>query len=167
MELVGDDDVMRIPAEQFLSPSLAAPGEGAGPAFELKFLIDENAAQKVETWTATQLKPDPHGDPALDGAYHTTTLYLDTANLDVFHRSPSFKRSKHRLRRYGREPHVYLERKTKTGDKVRKQRSVVPDEELALLSAPLSVVTWPGHWFHRRMLDRGLRPAALIDYVRK
>jgi hypothetical protein len=93
-------------------------------------------------------------------------LYLDTPNLDVFHRSPSFKRSKHRLRRYDREPRIFLERKTKTGDRVRKQRCIVPYEELSLLSAPLSVVTWPGHWFHRRLLDRGLRPAALLAYER-
>jgi hypothetical protein len=158
---------MRIPGEQDLSPSLVASGVGAGPAFELKFLLDADRAREVEDWASSRLEPDSHGDPTLDGAYHTTTLYLDTASLDVFHRSPSFKRSKHRLRRYGREPRVYLERKTKTGDKVRKQRCAIADAELALLSAPLSVVTWPGHWFHRRLLDRGLRPAALIDYARK
>ncbi len=112
------------------------------------------------------MAPDPHGDPALGGTYRTTTLYLDTPALDVFHRTPSFKRSKHRLRRYGTEPRVYLERKTKDGDRVRKLRNPIPDEELALLAAPLSVTTWPGHWFHRRLLDRGLKPSALVVYQR-
>jgi hypothetical protein len=157
---------MRISEEPILSPSLVDPGDGAGPAFELKFLLDEGTADEVEGWASSRLRPDPHGDPTLGGAYHTTTLYLDTPNLDVFHRTPSFRRSKHRLRRYGIEPHIYLERKTKTGDRVRKQRSAIPTEELSLLSAPLSVVSWSGHWFHRRLLDRGLLPSALIAYER-
>jgi hypothetical protein len=157
---------MRDLEEQILSPSLVEPGEGQGPAYELKFLVDEAKACEVEAWASARLRPDPHGNPALDGAYRTTTLYLDTPALDVFHRTPSFKRSKHRLRRYGTEPHVFLERKTKDGDKVRKQRNSIPDEELSFLSTPLSVMTWPGHWFHRRLLDRGLRPSALIAYQR-
>jgi hypothetical protein len=158
---------MEIPGEQILSPSLIEPGEGKGPAFELKFLLDEARAAEVEAWASAWLTPDPHGDPTLGGAYRTTTLYLDTPSLDVFHRTPSFKRSKHRLRRYGSEPTIYLERKTKNGDRVRKQRSAIPDEELALLASPLSVLTWPGHWFHRRLLDRGLRPSALLAYQRR
>jgi hypothetical protein len=157
---------MQVPEEQILSPSLIEPGEGEGPAYELKFLMDEAQAREAEAWAEAHLAPDPHGDPALSGAYRTTTLYLDTPALDVFHRAPSFKRSKHRLRRYGSEPHVYLERKTKDGDRVRKQRNAILDEELSLLAAPLSVTTWPGHWFHRRLLDRGLRPAALVVYHR-
>jgi hypothetical protein len=157
---------MRVPGEQILSPSLVEPGEGQRPAFELKFLLDEARAGEVEAWAASRLEPDPHGDPALGGAYRTTTLYLDTPSLDVFHRTPSFKRTKHRLRRYDSEPRIYLERKTKNGDRVRKQRCAVPEEELGLLSSPLSVLTWTGHWFHRRLLDRGLRPSALLAYVR-
>ncbi len=148
------------------SPSLAGPGAGGGPAYEMKFLVDEARAREAEAWAAARLAPDPHGDPALGGAYRTTTLYLDTPALDVFRRMPSFRRSKHRLRRYGSEPHIFLERKVKDGDRVRKQRSAVPDGELELLSNPMSVVSWVGHWFHRRLLDRGLRPAALVAYDR-
>lgn len=157
---------MCIPEEPILSPSLVNGDGRGGPAFELKFLLDEGRAGEVQAWASSHLRPDPHGNPALGGAYQTTTLYLDTPSLDVFHRTPSFKRTKHRLRRYGSEPHVYLERKTKTGDRVRKQRSVIPGEDLGLLSAPSSSATWPGHWFHRRLLDRGLRPSALIAYER-
>jgi hypothetical protein len=148
------------------SPSLAEPVEGVGPAYELKFLVEEELACAAEAWASGRLVLDPHGDPALDGAYRTTTLYLDTPTFDVFQRRPSFRRSKHRLRRYGSEASIYLERKSKNGDRVRKQRSVVPEEEVALLANPLSLVMWPGHWFHRRLLDRGLRPAALIAYER-
>jgi hypothetical protein len=156
----------QVPGNPILSPSLVEPGEGEGPAFELKFLVDEAQAREAEAWASSRLAPDPHGDLSLGGAYRTTTLYLDTPALDVFHRSPSFKRSKHRLRRYGTERLIYLERKTKDGDRVRKQRNAIPDGELSLFAAPLSVTTWPGHWFHRRLLDRGLRPAALVVYHR-
>jgi hypothetical protein len=158
--------MMQVPGDDILSPSLVEPGEGEGPAFELKFLVEDAQAREVEAWASARIMLDPHGDPSLGGAYRTTTLYLDTPALDVFHRSPSFKRSKHRLRRYGSEPRVYLERKAKDGDRVRKQRNAIPDEELSLLAAPLSVTTWPGHWFHRRLLDRGLRPSALVVYHR-
>ena len=158
--------MMQVPGDAILSPSLVEPGEGEGPAFELKFLVDDAQAREAEVWASARLTPDPHGDPCLGGAYRTTTLYLDTPALDVFHRTPSFKRSKHRLRRYSTEPRIYLERKTKDGDRVRKQRNAIPEEDLSLLTAPLSVTTWPGHWFHRRLLDRGLRPSALVVYHR-
>lgn len=152
--------------EWIQSPSLEEPVEGAGPAYELKFLVAEELARAAEAWASGRLAPDPHGDPELDGAYRTTTLYLDTPTFDVFQRRPSFRRSKHRLRRYGTEASIYLERKSKNGDRVRKQRSVVPAAELASLANPMSLLTWPGHWFHRRLLERGLRPAALIAYER-
>ncbi|MBI1915070.1 MAG: polyphosphate polymerase domain-containing protein [Planctomycetes bacterium] len=155
-----------VSGECIQSPSLPEPALGAGPAYELKFLVEEELARAAQAWASGRLAPDPHGDPELDGAYHTTTLYLDTPTFDVFQRRPSFRRSKHRLRRYGTEANIYLERKIKNGDRVRKQRKAIPVEEVTLLANPMSLVTWPGHWFHRRLLDRGLHPAALIAYER-
>jgi hypothetical protein len=148
------------------SPSLCENGHGIGAAYELKFLLDEPRARAVEECVRDRLPFDPHGDPALGGAYATTTLYLDTPDLDVFYRSSRFKRRKYRLRRYGADPRVFLERKTREGDRVRKRRCDVPDEDVLLLAHPMSVVTWPGHWFHQRVLLRGLRPACLIGYER-
>src|SRR5205807_186635 len=81
------------------SPSLSTPADGLGPAFELKFLLDEPLARAVEDQVRGRLPLDTHADPALGGAYRTTTLYLDTAALDLFHRMPSFKRRKYRLHR--------------------------------------------------------------------
>jgi hypothetical protein len=149
----------------FASPSLAA-ADAEGPAFELKFLLDEARAQEVEVWARVRLALDPHGDPALGGAYLTTSLYFDTPGLDVYHRSPGYKRRKFRLRRYGAAPWAFLERKSKWGDRVRKRRTPLPDEELALLAHPMSVVTWPGHWFHRSLLARRLVPACRVSYQR-
>src|SRR5438105_8753232 len=98
------------------SPSLSSSGNGEGPAFEMKFLLQEPLARAVEACLGGRLPLDPHGDPALGGAYCTTTLYLDTVNLDVYRRTASFKRRKYRLRRYGDEPRIFLERKKRTAD---------------------------------------------------
>jgi hypothetical protein len=155
-----------LTAPDFESPSLGSPAEGAGPAYELKVLLDEARAQEVEGWARHRLALDPHGDPALGGAYYTTSLYCDTPELDVYHRAPSYKRRKFRVRRYGSAPWTFLERKAKWGDRVAKRRTVVPEEELRLLTQPLSVVTWPGYWFHRRLLARRLGPACRIVYQR-
>jgi hypothetical protein len=163
----GGEDIVTPPATAagFESPSLTASAAGA-PAFELKFLLDEARAQEVEAWAHARLVLDPHGDPALGGAYRTTTVYTDTPGLDVYHRSPSFKRSKYRVRRYGSAPRVFLERKSKSGDRVAKRRAAVPGEELFTLAQPMSLLTWPGHWFHRRLLERRLGPACRIAYQR-
>ena len=149
-----------------LSPSLAVLNGAQAAAYELKFLLTEAEAQAVEELARAQLVSDPHGDPARGGAYSTTSLYCDTAQLDVFHRRPSYKRRKHRLRRYEHDAQIFLERKTKAGDRVRKQRTPVPDAELALLAHPMSLTDWPGHWFHRHLIRRQLRPVCRIGYER-
>lgn len=154
-----------VPGERVESPSLSSSGTGDGPAFELKFLVDEPQARAVEQYLHGRLPFDPHGDPDR-GAYQTTTLYLDTPGLDVFHRLPPLKRRKFRLRRYGTDAHIFLERKMRANDRVRKRRSAVPVDELPLLANPLSVSDWSGRWFHQRLLARGLRPSCLIGYER-
>jgi hypothetical protein len=148
------------------SPSLSAAGERVSPAFELKFFLDEARAGIVESWARSRLALDPHGDPALDGAYLTTSLCCDTLALDVYHRAPSYRRRKFRVRRYGTSSLVYLERKSKWGDRVAKERVPVPEEDLAYLAHRMSLVTWPGHWFHRGLLMRHLQPAGLVAYHR-
>ena len=150
----------------FESPSLASPGDGEGPAYELKFLLDESQGQEVEAWARPLLALDPHGDPALGGAYRTTSLYCDTPELDVYHRTPSYKRRKFRVRRYDAAAWVFLERKSKRGDRVAKRRIAVPDEDLSQLAHPMALLGWPGHWFHRSLLLRRLQPACLIAYER-
>src|SRR5438270_569717 len=93
----------------FESPSLGSPG--GAPAYELKFLIGAAQAREVEARARRCLTLDPHGDPALGGAYRTTSLYFDTPTLDVYHRTAAHKGHKLRARRYGSMPCVFLERK--------------------------------------------------------
>jgi hypothetical protein len=149
-----------------LSPSLLPREQTRGDAYELKFLLDPAAADRVLARVAGFMRTDPHGDPALGGGYRTTTLYLDTPNLDVFHRTPSFKRRKYRVRRYGLTSWVYLERKTKIGERVRKRRAALPEVDLPRMAAADSPEDWPGHWFHHRARFKGLGPAARVWYTR-
>jgi hypothetical protein len=153
-----------IPA--FESPSLASAKDRAGPAYELRFLLDEEQAYRVEAWARRHLAVDPHGDPALGGAYRTTSLYCDTPELDVYYRMPRYKHRKFRVRRYGTASWVFVERKSKWGDRVEKRRDAISEEDVPLLAHPMSLASWPGHWFHRRLLLRRLGPACRIVYQR-
>jgi hypothetical protein len=154
---------MRPLGSSLQSPSFGNGSDTAQP-YELKFLIDAAAAAKIEEHARAFMTPDAHGDTA--GVYSTTTLYLDTASLDVFHRSPSYRRRKFRIRRYGHSALVSLERKTRSGDRVRKRRSSIPDLELGTLAHDDSPPDWSGHWFHKRLRTRALLPSALVTYDR-
>lgn len=144
-----------------LSPGLAAGS--LGPAFELKFQLTAAAAEFVERWARTNLSPDCHGE---DGFYRVTSLYCDTPRFDVFHRTAGFKRRKFRVRRYGEALQVFLERKSKLGDRVRKKRVEVARDELCRLSEANAHPDWVGSWFHQRILKRGLRPTVRVSYER-
>jgi hypothetical protein len=149
-----------------LSPSLvdqSTLGSHEADAFELKFHLSTADAGRVEAWARRRLLPDPHGD---EGAYLTTSLYCDTAGLDVYHRSPGFRRSKFRLRRYELSSEIYLERKRRKGDRVRKRREAIELDDLPLLSGADVPPDWPGLWFFQKMCERALRPVCRIAYRR-
>ena len=141
------------PRTDWLSPSLVAVPEGVIPAYELKFLVPEPAARGLTAWAAARLAPDPHAGPA--GSYRVTSVYLDTPAFDVARRVNGFKVHKHRVRRYGAEPVVHLERKSKQGGRVWKHRTAVP---LDRLDAP--------HWFAHEVADLNLKPVCRLSYDR-
>ena len=85
-----------------VSPSLIrVPGGGA--AYEIKFRLTSEEADWAEAWARQRLFPDPHGDK---GVYRTTSLYLDTPFLDIYHKTRGYRRGKYRLalRRGGIDP---------------------------------------------------------------
>jgi VTC domain len=135
------------------------------PAFEVKFLLTAAEAAEVERRLRTRLAPDPFADPALGGAYWVTSVYFDTPAFDVYRRSDGFRRRKYRVRRYGGAPTVFLERKVKRKQQVRKKRTAVPLGELDVLSnsAPDG---WPAAWFAQQLAARGLRPVCRVSYER-
>jgi hypothetical protein len=129
-------------------------------------MISEEVARDVECWAQAHLAFDPHAVVAQGNAYRIHSLYLDTPDLAIYHRAPSHGRRKFRVRRYGSEPAVYLERKTKKQGRVSKRRTFVTDGELARLLEPAADPAWPAYWFQRRLLDRGLQPTCQISYDR-
>jgi len=133
-----------------LSPSLLAETERG--AYEFKYLVDGALAAAIEARARGELAPDPHGDA---GRYATTTLYLDTAALDLFRRRPGFGGRKHRVRRYGDAATWFVERKVRRGDHVTKQRGEVA------AGAALDV-----GWFAAEVAAGSLAPAARLTYER-
>lgn len=154
------------PSRTIESPALARSSSRTTTAYELKFLLSENQARDVELLLQSRMVLDAHGDPALGHAYRITSLYCDTPALDVFHRVGFGKRRKHRMRRYGDEPCIFLERKTKWGDRVRKLRTKVAEADLERLAAPDDSTPWDGEWFHRQLAWRQQRPVCRIAYDR-
>jgi hypothetical protein len=135
-------------------------------ASEVKFLVDEAVGAKIRAWARAHMTPDPHGTGAFGDEYHTTSLYFDTDNWDVFHRRGSFGRSKYRVRRYGDASSVFLERKLRKPGILVKRRTVVGLNTLDRLVAPAPDAEWPGQWFRGRLLLRRMKPVCLVSYSR-
>jgi hypothetical protein len=103
-------------------------------AREIKFRLSPELAESVRGWIGSRLQPDPNASSPDGSGYTLSSLYFDTAALDVFHRRGSYGRSKYRVRRYGRSEVVFLERKMRTKGRLTKRRSIVPLEDLARLA---------------------------------
>lgn len=143
----------------WLSPSLSATSDGSRPAFEMKFAVNPVVGEQLQEWAAERLKHDPHSDP--DHGYLITSTYFDTPTYDVFRRTPGFDVHKYRARRYGTEPTVHLEKKSKSEGRVWKCRGTMP---LADLARPLD--QWPVSWFASEVPGLGLRPVCVVSYRR-
>ncbi len=153
---------------RFVSPSLrASAGDAtAASSYEIKFLLESAAADAIEAHVRASLRPDPHGDPALGGAYSITTVYLDTPAFDVFHRARELDGAKCRVRRYGRGDQVYLERKRRKGNRVQKRRSGVEGAGLEQRLSGAGAAGWAGEWFREEVEARGFRPVCSLTYLR-
>ncbi len=132
------------------------------PAWEIKFLLPGESAAPVEAWARAAMTPDPHGDPA----YEVTTLYLDTPRMDLFHRAREFERGTIRVRTYGAGGPVFLERKRRRRDRVRKRRTGIPAAEVGRLAAPPAAAPWAGDWFRDEVEEHGYRPVCAVAFRR-
>lgn len=150
------------------SPSLFGPGAEANTAtaFEVKFLLTEDQVREVVARVTGKLALDPYADPAMGNAYLTTSVYTDTPAFDVFYRTEGYDRDKFRVRRYGVTGPVFVERKTKNGEKVRKHRSKIDAGEVPDLAAPSLNGEWAGEWFHSQLLEKRLAPVCRVAYER-
>ena len=140
--------------------------ETRASACEIKFVIDERQGPAIRDWARANMRPDPHGTGAFDDAYTTSTLYFDTRQLDVYNRRDSFGRAKYRVRRYGDADAVFFERKLRQPGMLIKRRTLDSIGALAYLETHEVDSDWAGHWFHRRLLVRRLRPVCQVTYER-
>ncbi len=164
-----EDSTPNLPetvADRAQSPGLRV-GAGTGPAFELKFELPQQDVLRMNAWARRNLHPDPHGE---DGCYQVTSVYCDTPTFDVFHRSAGYRGGKLRLRRYGSAPFVFLERKVKKGDRVRKRRVEVVPEELQQLAdyvdGGIPPAGWSAGWFLEQALKKQVAPTCRVGYRR-
>jgi hypothetical protein len=125
----------------------------------VKFALGEADAAEVERWAFEEMRPDPHADAS--GAYEVTTLYLDTPDFDVYHRARELGGAKYRVRRYGGAGPLFLEKKVRKGNRVRKQRVEVGN------AANLPCVMPPSAaWFSDEVAALAMRPVCVLSYRR-
>lgn len=153
-------------ADASVSPSLRGRGKGLGPAYEIKFLLDEAKAREVEARLLTLLLPDPHGDPTLGGMYAITNVTCDAPGLPVFYRDAKVKDRKYRVRRYGAGDVVYLERKRSRKGRVSKRRVEAASEHLLDIAGGRA--DGAAHaWFVQEVRGMDLAPVSRVRYLRR
>jgi len=113
-------------------------------ARELKFVVEPDVAVELRRWARTHLDADTHGAGTFGDEYQTTSVYFDTDAYDVFYSQGSFGRSKYRIRRYGDEETVFLERKLRRPAVLAKRRTSLSLMALPQLAEP-AVEAWPGY----------------------
>lgn len=150
-------------------PSPPAPTRRADHRFgqyELKFLLGEAAAAQVMEWAREHMARDPVAACDEREMYPVHSVYLDTPALGVFGRAGALRTRKYRLRRYGSEDTIWLERKAKVRGRVKKRRTAISEAELACLYEQQPPAHWAGHWFRRRVQLRQLQPVCSVTYER-
>ena len=135
-------------------------------AREIKFSVDAQTAARIRARARELLSPDPYAGGLNADEYLTTTLYFDTADHAVYRRRGSYRRAKHRIRRYGASDLVFLERKLRTAELLSKRRTIVRHDDLPLLTAESPDAGWEGCWFHERLLLRRLGAVCQVTYRR-
>jgi len=155
-----------MPLAPYPTSDMAHIREVRQQAREVKFVVEAHMAAMIRQWARTHLDPDPHGGGLHGDEYRTTSVYFDTATFDVFHRRGSFGRSKYRIRRYGDDETVFLERKMRQPAVLAKRRTILSLAALPRLTESVVGADWPGYWFHRRVAARRLRPVCQVAYLR-
>lgn len=128
---------------------------------ETKFLIPLEKAPAVLAWAREHMEPDPHGTGAHQDEYLVQSIYLDTPEWHVFRKVGSYGRAKYRVRRYGAESWLFLERKMKRSGIVRKRRTTISISDLPTYSEVAN-----GRWYEKRLSLRQLVPRCYIQYER-
>jgi len=134
--------------------------------YEIKFLLGEATAANVMDWARDHMARDPVAACDEHELYPVHSVYLDTPALGVFGRTGALRTRKYRLRRYGNEDTIWLERKAKVRGRVKKRRTAISETELACVYEATPPAHWAGHWFRRRVQLRHLQPVCSVTYER-
>jgi len=148
----------------WISPSLLTTESSDLPAYETKFVVAADLAEAVWEWLSGKLLPDPY---ARNGPYKVTSIYYDTGPLDLFHRNPDYGIHKYRLRRYGSDFTIHLERKSKKEGRVWKIRTSYGSRDgafpnLSSNESPLGET----EWFWEEVNRLGMKPTCEVSYER-
>lgn len=131
---------------------------------ELKLVLDAREATLVRDFARLNFAEDrfsPGGKP-----YAVHSLYLDSEDFAVYHRRLDDGDTKYRIRRYGSEECVWLERKRRNGVLVRKRRERIPLAAMAgIFSGPLPEGEFIAS-FASKVRAEHLVPKLLISYPR-
>jgi len=146
--------VTGVPVGPYPTFDMAHIREIRPQAREIKFVIDATLAGPIRQWARAHLDADIHG-----GGPHGDAF-------DVFHRRGSFGRSKYRIRRYGDDDTVFLERKMRQPAVLAKRRTTLPLAALPQIIDSEVDTESPGYWFQRRVSARRLRPVCEVAYSR-
>jgi hypothetical protein len=141
-------------------------GPSRGFTSEIKFVVDTGMGERVREWARQRLAADPNGTGPFADEYRVSSLYLDTDDRAVFHRRGSYGRSKYRIRRYGHDSNVFLERKLRTGTRLAKWRTSIEMATLIHLTSGNGNGGAAIDWFRRRVAVRQLRPVCQVSYLR-
>ncbi|TWU48516.1 VTC domain protein [Rubripirellula tenax] len=134
---------------------------------ELKYTLDAHLSCEVRRWAREHLGVDRHCNASLGDSYDVNTLYLDTPEMDLFHRTGEIGRAKHRIRRYGDDSTLWIETKRKKANVVRKNRSATSEDEVVRrLTDDSEPTLWCGDWFVSRIAERRLQPTVQVHYRR-
>lgn len=140
---------------------------------ELKYLINDGAAQVIRSRLGNICSHDRHGD--LNGVYRVSSLYFDDyCDSCVYDNLGGFKeRKKFRIRIYnGSESLIKLERKIKNNNLCQKDSTILSREQYqSILEDDYSFMSGSTEPvlrdFYLLAHSRLLKPAVIVDYQRE
>lgn len=129
--------------------------------WEWKVLLAPKASERLQALAHEHLAPDPFALAAPAGAYPVTSVYLAAPGDAAHDGAPRW-----RVRRYGTEPGVWLERKANRAGRVEKQR-VACEAAVAEGAAADLPVDHPARPWLLEVEAQGLEPAVTVGYERE
>jgi hypothetical protein len=130
----------------------------------LKLVLNADEAAMVRDFARLNLEADRYSP--LGAQYPVHSLYLDSSEFAVYHRRLDDGDTKYRIRRYGSEACVWLERKRRNGVLVDKRRERIALDELANVFTGAALAGEFAASFAAKVRAENLQPKLLISYPR-